>query len=615
MNSTSRPNVVDYNLSELLDQDNTFMVPTYQRDYAWGEEQTQQLITDLSRFAESDELYYVLGQIILAPNASSTHRSYKYAVVDGQQRLTTLFLLFAGIERSFGLFGVAAGANSDAGRALSQVQRVLIETRSDNGNTLNRLRPCNQADFALSNLLDGKELDEVQPNTSAANIRDNFETLFSELRDVAPTLEKLTNLTTRILYNVFMFTAVVESEGQALSVFEKINNRGIPLNSSDLLKYLIFQNAKSQEFDIVNAKWALAGEALYGTKPNSIASVQYLMQALLQPETGEYKSSTDLDSEWRRIFAKNPSAFPPGAFVEEILRSAQTLSRLASKTSNELNSGLHAARYFNLTQHFPVALEMHKVADGDSDLYRSLISILDARVIASIFAGEGANKLYPVMWKWSHQLRLAGNGKTLNTYLGALDSSGDASRLLISSIESKFSSFDYGYSKDKKRIRFALAYIASYLEQRSKHENPDTSFSQLLVSTGTHKYDVDHIFARALAAAPTFDASNGTTWVNQIGNLCLLHASDNRSAGTVTPETKSKSYATSKLLATQMLALDADAPSLHFGSSQSARVAQLMRGNGFPSVENWGSETAEKLSATYLSLFVEKLEQQLAGQG
>ena len=84
-----------YTLGELFHEENySFSVPIYQREYAWQEVQTEDLIADFLEFAETRDsnANYLLGQVIVSPLESGPK---EFSLVDGQQRFTTLLLLFS----------------------------------------------------------------------------------------------------------------------------------------------------------------------------------------------------------------------------------------------------------------------------------------------------------------------------------------------------------------------------------------------------------------------------------------------------------------------------------------------------------------------------------------
>src|SRR3954453_1098325 len=79
-------------LHEVFSSDYSFRIPDYQRPYAWEREQAEQLLEDLLDTLRRDEDEpYFLGSVVLVkePDQASAE------VIDGQQRLTTLTILFA----------------------------------------------------------------------------------------------------------------------------------------------------------------------------------------------------------------------------------------------------------------------------------------------------------------------------------------------------------------------------------------------------------------------------------------------------------------------------------------------------------------------------------------
>jgi hypothetical protein len=81
-----------------------YAVPDYQREYVWGSEQVEQLLTDiygelnLSDPANGPE--YFIGSIVVCPGKDGVHE-----LIDGQQRMTTLFLTLCAIRDRFEMFG------------------------------------------------------------------------------------------------------------------------------------------------------------------------------------------------------------------------------------------------------------------------------------------------------------------------------------------------------------------------------------------------------------------------------------------------------------------------------------------------------------------------------
>lgn len=79
-----------------------YSIPLYQRNYTWGEEQIQRLLSDILDEAEKvDRNDYFLGNLVVAPPADLSRRDDPFDVIDGQQRLTTLYILLNILKMDF----------------------------------------------------------------------------------------------------------------------------------------------------------------------------------------------------------------------------------------------------------------------------------------------------------------------------------------------------------------------------------------------------------------------------------------------------------------------------------------------------------------------------------
>ncbi|CAN0405503.1 unnamed protein product, partial [Phaeothamnion confervicola] len=95
-----RLTATDISIEELLDGAYAFTVPAYQREYAWTREEAIQLVDDIAAVIEDVErdgasTPYFLGTMLLIEPAMATERPRPVEVVDGQQRLITLSILFS----------------------------------------------------------------------------------------------------------------------------------------------------------------------------------------------------------------------------------------------------------------------------------------------------------------------------------------------------------------------------------------------------------------------------------------------------------------------------------------------------------------------------------------
>lgn len=244
---------------------NTFVVPPYQREYAWEVDEVREFWEDLR--GGLDEGSYFLGLIILTDEGSRKH------VVDGQQRLLTITLLATCLYHE----AVRAGRNALADRIQADFL-TSIDYETD------QIAPRVQ----LSDEIDDKALQEIveQPALDRLTVDPN-EGLASKLLDAARELQKLLRtdlaedpfkrlgLWTDFLTNkVYLAVFVHPNPAAAYRVFEVINTRGRELTTADLLKnYVLSQTSSSERKQRYDA-WQSISRPLQQSGPGTL--VQYI---------------------------------------------------------------------------------------------------------------------------------------------------------------------------------------------------------------------------------------------------------------------------------------------------------------------------------------------------
>ena len=116
-------------IGELFGEDGAiYTIPAYQRNYAWKAEQIEQLIADISDAIDDDEDGYFLGNLIVTERNSETT---DFEVIDGQQRLTTLYLLLTFLAETGGTTHHAPNGRlryESRPRATEALQRIGTES-------------------------------------------------------------------------------------------------------------------------------------------------------------------------------------------------------------------------------------------------------------------------------------------------------------------------------------------------------------------------------------------------------------------------------------------------------------------------------------------------------
>jgi len=240
--------VSNYPISQLFDINAifTYFVPRYQREYTWVRKHWEDIFDDI---LDSDSGYF-LGSIICINQSNDAFAGPQLEVVDGQQRLTTISLLFAAIYQT--LKKHENELDEDQENELINLKRMLV-LKKDNGKLRLSLQKTNNNDDDYRGKLSEIGIAgpfDVKPYAGNRKIfkafkyfQDRIESLYasseSGLSKIMELLEKVTGAS--------MVKIEVESHSHAYTLFESLNNRGMPLTAIDLIKNKLL--AKLDECD------------------------------------------------------------------------------------------------------------------------------------------------------------------------------------------------------------------------------------------------------------------------------------------------------------------------------------------------------------------------------
>ncbi len=217
-----------------------FRIPVYQRPYVWGREQIDDLLDDLTyaqQHAPDDQ--YFLGSTVLQKNEPTAARPYEeYDVLDGQQRMTTLLMLLAVLRDRTDDEDVKNAVtpliHKKGSKTLKTPSRfrLMAENREEV-----RIFMTAHVEAAGGTLLQ-KELQEQREDkrqdTSVRNMARavlEIQGYFDRRQDV-----DLGEFSTFLLTQVLLIYVSTENLDDAFRLFTILNNRGLPLRNSDILK-------------------------------------------------------------------------------------------------------------------------------------------------------------------------------------------------------------------------------------------------------------------------------------------------------------------------------------------------------------------------------------------
>ena len=242
----SKVEAKEFNLCNILKE--RYSIEDYQREYRWKEKQITDLLEDLTeKFLNSNgEDHYFLGSIII-----SERDDQQQFIIDGQQRLTSLTLLLIYIYRTL----------KDQEALKGKIDKLIYS--KDKGFNLN-VAPRNECMHALR---DGKSFDKDGQPESIVNIVECYENIEEDFRghlagdtgtpsdelELAP--EALPKFAEWLIEKVYLVRITTDSDANAFAIFETMNDRGVNLTPTEMLKGYLLTKSPELRRQGLNETW------------------------------------------------------------------------------------------------------------------------------------------------------------------------------------------------------------------------------------------------------------------------------------------------------------------------------------------------------------------------
>lgn len=222
-------------LSQLFSSSNEqFVIPAYQRRYSWHEKQLAELFDDINYLKSNDT--HLLGSVVCL---TYTHTAgiNPLELVDGQQRITTLSIFLKVLQNRYEELG-----NDEVSKEISNYLVCKGIDRKEKTKIL--LGDLDNTDYSL--VLDQSNLEQVK--------NQNLAIAYSKLKGWvdALTVDVLNELYFKFINNVLLIRLDVGEAKDAYRLFETINNRGLKLDSTDIIKNFLLGHASSINEDVLS---------------------------------------------------------------------------------------------------------------------------------------------------------------------------------------------------------------------------------------------------------------------------------------------------------------------------------------------------------------------------
>ncbi len=376
-------------LQPLIEGTKQFVVPLFQRSYSWTRKEWEVLWNDLVELCEMDTpRNHFFGSIVTMPSVSVPEGVTKYQLIDGQQRLTTVFLLLILLRDNARQHG--------QGELGEEIEKTLLVNQFKKDLDYYKLLPT-QADRAALRELVRQETRGTTDKNARTRLEDAYSYFERKLRQKQLDIEKLKHVITN---NLSIVSIVLDVDDNPYLVFEGLNAKGKPLSQSDLIRNYIFMRVHIEEQEnIYDRYWKPMQDALGDSLTEFIR--HYLMKG------GEVVRQGDV------YFALKNAVSTSNVldYLRDIARFATYYEKLVnpfSESDVDIRRVLIRLNRIEVTTAFPFLLNCYEdyhsatmTREDFLDVLGFLENFMIRRFVCSV-PTMGLNRMFPALY---HQVR------------------------------------------------------------------------------------------------------------------------------------------------------------------------------------------------------------------
>lgn len=540
-----------------------YAVPDYQREYVWQTAQVEQLLNDIlsempAKPSENAPAEYFIGSIVVCPNDVGV-----LDLIDGQQRMTTLFVTLCAIR--------------DWLEALKDTIETPIngqlssQSMDDWGKSQHRYRldlQYEDAQGVLARLVGRERAGAKFGTNSAENIANAYTTAAQFLtRELSDDPDRARAFYAYFINRVKLIRIKTDGVTKALKIFETVNDRGLSLDSMDLLKNLLFVRTKQAEFGQLKLVWDELQAELRRSGEKPLRFLRYFIFSRYEVE----QLREDGIYDWlKRNEARVGFGSEPIVFARELVEAAKAYTQFLSGQGQDgqARPGLQSMRFLGgsaARQHLILLLAARHMPD---ELFDRLTREIENLFFTYVVTREPTRDFERDFARWAPEVKAVSSADELDAVIDR------RFRPARAALASRFAeAFGRLQSSDLQayRLRYVLAKLTQAVELDAYGETEGTRWLRRYAEGAG--YQIEHIFP--VAATPGCIAEFGDAsgdWTQRLGNLTLVEQGINSSLGNQPFSAKKPVYAQSQLLLTRAIA---ERPKVGINSRINAAVASL----------------------------------------
>ncbi|MDF2800401.1 MAG: hypothetical protein K0S61_304 [Anaerocolumna sp.] len=489
-----------------------YVIPVYQRNYTWKKnDQVKKLLEDISFLLVEKDRKHFIGTIVYVVTKNDL-TSQERSVVDGQQRLTTIFLSL------YALKTIAIEKNNlDIAKAITD---LYLENNSSNEKYKLRLKPLVTDDTVFEQIAKG-EIEEITNRTS--NVYDNFIYIKSHFEDILHDGKSYDDIieAMRRLYIVYI---ILEKEDNPQQIFESINSTGMELTAGDLVRNFIMMNKTNDEQEhIYNSVWKKLEDIFSNPK-----KLEGFFRFYLASKKYTLVSQKRLYEEFRAYWNEERKKRSEEKLLEDVLNYAKHYQRLYYSQDNDI-LGEQLSDFRRMASEMPAPfmlelLERLRKNELNIEQVKSVISLINTYLIRRYITGMDTSDIARFFPTYLKNVLETMEETNVDNFVDV------CIRYLVTDTKQKKS-----FMPDDEQVRSYLLTANAYTLVHTRWLLEKIEEKDNTVGIITDNLSIEHIMPQKRSddwlEVADIDIDKYDQYVNRIGNLTLASISDNSSMG------------------------------------------------------------------------------------
>jgi len=358
-------------ISFLIDGNKQFQLPLFQRNYTWTKREWEVLWDDLNYIADKGhDKSHFLGAIVTLPMNSGPDAVAKYIVIDGQQRLTTLYLILCAIRDIANEVGDVVKAN--------EINDLYLVNKYKEGDEHYKLLSSQKDRETLKNLIGRGKVEGYSLLVQAYNY------FYDRIRK-SNDYKSYRNIITHYLYVV---SITLDQDDNPYLVFESLNAKGKPLTQADLIKNHLFMRIQQKEQEIQYKECWFPMEQALGEK-----LTEFIRHFLMKE--GDIVKNSEVYDRFKDSLGKDDAR----DYLTKLAEFGNNYQKLLDPKF-EIHSGLQKQlkriNRIEVTTAYPLLLKLYEYVDSgimSKEQFVSFLELLENYLIRRYIMGIATNQL------------------------------------------------------------------------------------------------------------------------------------------------------------------------------------------------------------------------------